>query len=333
MRLFGTHIANRDQFNLVYFRQTEKDTNSELNTFDDRHQNIVIANYYRQDFIFPGYTAQVSVHYNHDEPSIQVRQATASWCGPIRSASFSRTRSTSVYLGWAGDGHINRFNITHAFYWVARPRQPQPARQPAPGHQRPDGRAGTVLRPRLGSLPHVVLLGLRRRQHRTTRTPPASTRILDNPNFAGGEFSYWQRQAIRLFGVNLTNRAEPGARPAFEQDPGPEQLRQPRPAAGQPRRRRRRDAEAAADQQRQLPLVRQDRRRWSTFTFQQNIRQFIGTDLSIGFEYRPLLSNNVIMKFGVATLVPGAGFRDLYDHLNGHVPPLGMAFAEITLTF
>src|SRR5207302_3371739 len=30
--------------------------------------------------------------------------------------------------------------------------------------------------------------------------------ILDNPNFAGGEFSYWQRQAIRLFGVNLVNR-------------------------------------------------------------------------------------------------------------------------------
>src|SRR5262249_59937761 len=30
--------------------------------------------------------------------------------------------------------------------------------------------------------------------------------IFDNPNFAGGEFSYWQRQAIRLFGVNLVNR-------------------------------------------------------------------------------------------------------------------------------
>ena len=30
--------------------------------------------------------------------------------------------------------------------------------------------------------------------------------ILDHPQFAGGDFSYWQRQAIQLFGVNLTNR-------------------------------------------------------------------------------------------------------------------------------
>src|SRR4029077_17296102 len=30
--------------------------------------------------------------------------------------------------------------------------------------------------------------------------------IFDNPNFAGGEFSYWQRQSVRLFGVNLVNR-------------------------------------------------------------------------------------------------------------------------------
>src|SRR6185369_7159750 len=30
--------------------------------------------------------------------------------------------------------------------------------------------------------------------------------ILDNPNFAGGQFSFWQRQGIPLFGVNLVNR-------------------------------------------------------------------------------------------------------------------------------
>ena len=29
---------------------------------------------------------------------------------------------------------------------------------------------------------------------------------MDNPNFAGGGFSYFQRQIIGLFGVNLTQR-------------------------------------------------------------------------------------------------------------------------------
>ena len=65
-----------------------------LNTFNDRHQNLVIANYYRQDFLFPGYTAQVSLHYNHDQPTSSSTR-TASWSGPTRSASSSRTRSTS----------------------------------------------------------------------------------------------------------------------------------------------------------------------------------------------------------------------------------------------
>ena len=71
VRLFGTRFSNRDQFNLIWFDQTEKETNSELNTFDDRHQNTFIANYFREDFIFPGYTAQASFHYNRDGPSFQ----------------------------------------------------------------------------------------------------------------------------------------------------------------------------------------------------------------------------------------------------------------------
>jgi hypothetical protein len=60
VRVFGNRETDRNQFNVVFVDQTEKDTNSALNTFDDRHENTVIANYYYQDFIWPGYTAQVS---------------------------------------------------------------------------------------------------------------------------------------------------------------------------------------------------------------------------------------------------------------------------------
>jgi len=62
IRLFGTAFSNRDQFNLIFFSQAQKDTNSDLNTFDDRRQQVLIANYYRQDFIWPGYTIEASVH-------------------------------------------------------------------------------------------------------------------------------------------------------------------------------------------------------------------------------------------------------------------------------
>ena len=51
----------------------EKDTNSGLNTFAYRHQQVMIANLYRQDFIKPGYTIQASFHYDKDDPSFAVR--------------------------------------------------------------------------------------------------------------------------------------------------------------------------------------------------------------------------------------------------------------------
>ena len=71
-------------------------------------------------------------------------------------------------------------------------------------------------------------VGRRRRQRRPR--PTGFDTIFDNPNFAGGEFSYWQRQQIELFGVNLVQPHQPRARPALEQDPGADELREPGPA-------------------------------------------------------------------------------------------------------
>ena len=59
-RIFGSFDNNRYQYNAAYFAQLEKDTNSGLNRFDLRHQNVYIANVFRQDFIKKGYTIQAS---------------------------------------------------------------------------------------------------------------------------------------------------------------------------------------------------------------------------------------------------------------------------------
>ena len=177
-----------------------------MNTFNDRRQNLVFANYYRQDFIFPGYTAQVSLHYDNDPPSLQVRQEPVP--GPSRPGRrrSSRTTSTSVYLGWAGDGHIGRFNLTHQFYWALGRDSLNPLANQAADDQRADGRDRGVVRPRLGPVP----------RSRSSRPPATSNinnthatgfdTILDSPNFAGGPFSFWNRQQIPLFGVNLVQR-------------------------------------------------------------------------------------------------------------------------------
>ena len=63
--------------------------------------------------------------------------------------------------------------------------------------------------------------------------------IMDNPNFAGGGFSYFTRQGIPLVGtgVGLVGPNSFTPDPAQQQDRGTGQLRQPRPAAVQRRQR------------------------------------------------------------------------------------------------
>ncbi|MBI3876937.1 MAG: hypothetical protein HY300_13455, partial [Verrucomicrobia bacterium] len=70
LRLFGNANNNRYQYNLVGFEMREKDTNSELNTFNARNQQVLIANLYKQDFLWHGYTAEWSMHFNNDEATV-----------------------------------------------------------------------------------------------------------------------------------------------------------------------------------------------------------------------------------------------------------------------
>ena len=117
IRLYGNLDSNRYQFNLAYFAMLEKDTNSGLNTFAYRNQQVMIANIYRQDFIKPGYTIQASFHYDKDDPSFHydtdnflVRPAPIGLVVPHSIRAY--------YYGLTGDGHFGRINVTHAFYQV-----------------------------------------------------------------------------------------------------------------------------------------------------------------------------------------------------------------------
>ena len=69
-----------------------------------------IANYYMQDFLFPGYTTEASVHYNDDRPSVRFDR-NGFLVRPDPAGVFQPHQVQAVYLGLAGDGHIGRFNI------------------------------------------------------------------------------------------------------------------------------------------------------------------------------------------------------------------------------
>src|SRR5205085_2413576 len=124
-RFSGNWDHNLWQYNLVFFDMLDKDTNSGLNEFEERDQQILIANVYHQDWPVDGYTTELSFHYNNDHRGVHFDDYTS------------------------GDEQT-RNGKAHGF-----------------------------------------------------------DAILDAPNFAGGGFSFFNSQALRLLGVNLTNAGSP----------------------------------------------------------------------------------------------------------------------------
>jgi hypothetical protein len=330
VRLFGNAFSNRDQYNLAYFNLLEKDTNSFLNTLHDRHQQVVVANYYRQDFIFPGYTAQLSAHYNHDSPTFKFDR-NGFLVRPDPVGTFQTHAIDVVYLGWAGDGHINSLNINHAVYWALGHDTQNPL---ANRSQRISAQMAALELSRDFDWLRFRISGFYASGDKDVNNGHATgfDSIMDNPNFAGGEFTYWQRQQLKLFGVNLTQQKSfvPDLRSSKIQgqsnfvNPGLRLVNFGVDAEVSPRFR----------------IVNNANVMWfdsvnplQQFLFQEHINHFIGVDLSTGVEYRPLLSNNVIFKMGFAALIPGQGFRDLFSRFDSDARALYAGFIEATLTY
>ena len=330
IRLFGTRFANRDQFNLIAFDQTEKNTNSGLNTFDDRHQNTVIANYYRQDFIWPGYTGQLSFHFNHDDDTL-LYDRNDFLVRPEPTGVFQKHQVNSYYLGWAGDGHINRFNISHAFYYVL-------------GKDSMNPYAGRPLD--ISAQMAALELSYDRDWVRFRSSlffasgdddlfdseANGFDAIFDNPNFAGGEFSFWQRNTIKLLGTNLKNRMSllPDLRTSKIQG----QTNFVNPGLGL--------VNLGMDFE-VTPKIRlisnvnflsfANTEVLEQFVFQDKINSYIGCDMSIGTEYRPLLNNNIIILAGISGLITGEGFKDLYNPLIGDTDGLFASFLQAVVQY
>jgi len=328
LRLFGNLHSNRTQWNLAVFERLEKDTNSGLNTFEWRDQRVAVANVYRQDFLAKGYTAQVSLHYLRDDATFKFDK-NGFLARPDPVGAFTPHAIEAIYLGWAGFGHAGRLNVDHALYVVGG----DDSLSPISG--RPvDIAAGMAalelsldrdwLRPRLAFF------------YSTGDDDPTDAdaggfdAIFDNPAFAGGGFSFWNRLGIRLAGTgvalvnrgsllpDLTSGKEEG-QPNFV-NPGLLLL-----SVGL-------DAELTPKLKAVVTVnhLRFDRvEPLELVLFQAPIDEEIGWDLSLGARWRPWLNNNVAIVAGVAGLLPGDGFADIYEDDDALVS----AFGTLTLTF
>ncbi len=329
VRLFGNLDGNRTQFNLAYFRQLEKETNSGLNSFTDRDQDIIIANLFRQDFVFPGFTASASYHYNNDAPSMKFDK-NGFLARPDAAGVFQPHRVEAHYFGVAGDGHIDRYNISSAFYWVLG----RDSRNPIAGQ-------ATNISAQMAAVElsydrdwaRFRTSGMYQSGDGNARDGHATgfDGILDQQNF-GGEFSFWRRNRIPLFGVGLTNdqsnytnlRSSRTLGQSNFVNPGLWLINAGLDMDLTPRLRSINNVNA---------LFFNKTSSLEVFTFQSNIDNYIGTDISTGFEWRPRLNNNGIVLAGLSALIPGGGFRQLYNDKGGKVQTLFNGFAEIVFTF
>jgi len=319
-RVFGSFDNNRYQFNAAYFAQLEKDTNSGLNRFDRRHQNVYVANIFRQDFIRKGYTIQASALYNDDRRGIQYDRNGFL----VRPALIGDVRPHAIkvgYVGINGDGHLGRLNLTNSYYYAFG----RDDRNPIAGKP---VHISSQMAAVEASLDHDYLrfrgsfFFAQGDKNPTDSQANGFDAIFDDPNFVGGQFSFWNRNGIRLTQTGVGLVQANSILPSLRSSKIEGQANFVNPGifiynAGV-------DVELTQRIKAVLNLnyLRFHRTEPLEYVlFQPNIRHEIGWDLSLGVAYRPLLINNVTMTFGAATLKPGRGFRDIYTDANRDCPP------------
>jgi hypothetical protein len=326
-RIFGAFDNNRYQFNGMYFSMLEKDTNSGLNRFDTRHQNVYIANLFRQDFITKGYTIQANLHYNDDRSSIEFDRNGFL----VRPSLIGDARPHALkigYIGVNGDGHLGRINLTNSYYYAFG----SDSRNPIAGRR-------VRVKSHMAAVETSVDFDYLRfrgsffwAQGDSNPTDGKGTgfdAILDDPNFVGGQFSFWNRSGIRLTqtGVGLVqpNSLLPSLRSSKTQ--GQSNFVNPGIFiynAGV-------DVEVT---QRIKAIFNANYLRFHRtepleyLLFQNRIRHDIGFDYSLGVAYRPFLINNVQITFGASTLQTGRGFRDIFTDRSRNCPPNVGDFCE-----
>jgi hypothetical protein len=336
VRIFGDLNSDKIEYNAAYFQFLEKNTNSGLNSFDRRHQQVVLGNIYLQDFFFPGYTAEFVAVWNKDDASIHyddngflVRPAPVGnvvnqnpGAGPIPHAI------RVGYFGWLGSGHIHRINLTHAFYQAVGEDTFNPIA----------GRPVTVNAQLAAVEVSYDRDWVRYRVSTFYTSGDANPRdgrargfdsIIDLDAFAGGLFSFWNREGFRLTGSGVLLTTPGSLIPSLRASKDEGQANFVNPGIFLV------DAGADFDITPKLKgfvnanFLRFERTEPLEFILlQAPIRHTIGVDYGTGVTYRPPLSENIVLTGGAAMLTPGDGFRDIYGGKT-----LFSLFGSVKLTF
>ncbi len=336
-RLFGTRDNNRFQYNLGAFWRLEKDTNSGLNAVlqTPRDDFVFLANVYRQDFLIPALTSQVTVVYNINREGDDLQIDDNGF--PVRPALLGTLRGRDydvVYLGYNADGRIGRINVTASAYWALGEDRnnfftDRPADINAQFYAAELSYDRDWMRFRLSGA------------YASGDSDPFDDSetgfdaIFENPVFAGADTSYWIRQTLpfagggRVISVNGRNGLLNSLRSSKEQ--GQSNFNNPGLMLV--------GAGADFDISPELRVSTNANHLWfedttvlETLRVEGSIPRDIGWDLSASAIWRPKATQNIVARLSAAALVSGDGFRDIYDNL-GDSDTYFSVLANVTLSY
>jgi hypothetical protein len=313
-RFFGNYDDNRWQYNLALFDLREKDTNSGLNTFQSRGQMVAVANVYREDTFVQGYTTELSLLASFDQPDTHY-DTNGFLVRPSPLGDVRPHRVDSYYLGWTGDGHLGRWNVSDALYVVT-------------GRDEFNGLAGRPVDILAGMA--AIELSYDRDWIRYKASfffasgdhDPQGGKatgfdsIADNTNFTGGPFSYWVRQSFNLGGTDVPLKQRFSLLPDLRAGGNFEgQANFVNPGLILD------GVGAEADLTPKLRAFANANYLWfdateplKTVLMTNQAGRNIGFDLSLGVQWRPFLISNVVISAGCGVLLPGSGYRDIYSN-------------------
>lgn len=315
VRVFGTRDNNIFQYNLAWFRRLEKDTNSGLNDVSEslRDDDIFVANLFWQDLGVKGFSSSFLALYNRNTET-DVFYDTNGFIQ--RPASFGEERPReydAYYLGYSGDGHIGRMNLSVSLYHVFGEEERGPI----------NGLESDISAWFLGAEAGFDWDWVRFRGSFAWASGDSDPyddlsegfdAIFENPLFAGADTSYWIRQGVPLVGggrvaLSSRNGLQNNLRSSKEHgqsnftNPGLKLL----------------GLGADLDLMPQLRLSFNVNQLWFDTTEvldvvrqQQGIDSNIGIDMSTALIWRPWMHQNVVARLSYAQLIPGQGFKDLY---------------------
>ncbi len=313
-RLFGNAGANRWQYNVGYFDLLEKHVNSGLDTFARRGERVAVANVYLQDALAAGYTAAFSVLHASDE-GVRHYDENGFLVRPARIGSVRPHAVRTTYLGWSGDGHLGGLNLSHAAYYVFGTDDDNPL---AGARNDVGAGFGAFELSKDHDWIRFRLSGLYASGDDDATDGRASgfDAIVDDTHFAGGPFSFWSRSGIPLTQTGVLLKTPDSLLPSLRSSKFQGQQSFVNPGLWLAGVGVDLDLTPKLRVSTNANYLRFDKTgALSLLLFQPGVRKTIGWDLGAGVTYRPLLSENVVVTGGVAGLVAGPAFEDLFSSI------------------